>query len=108
MYPNEAVLIVLSKILEIFFHFESLRRPDTKSLIPSEIVSKPQLELLNLPPRIKGITDMTVELDFPDSNLTFSQHIGEDNILDVVSVEPDNVWGHVNVFARYGHYQVQR
>jgi CD109 antigen len=49
--------------------------------------------------RIKDITDLTVEVDIPDSNLTHSFHITGENIADMQRVDIPNVWGHINMVA---------
>ncbi len=49
--------------------------------------------------RIKDITDLTVEVDIPDSNLTESFLIRGDNIAMPRKLHIPNVWGHVNLVA---------
>jgi len=50
--------------------------------------------------RIKDITDLSVEVDVPDSNLTHTFHItGEENIAKLQRIDISNVWGHVNLVA---------
>lgn len=49
--------------------------------------------------RIKDITDLTVEVDIPDSNLTHSFHITGQNIAKLQRIDIPNVWGHINLVA---------
>ncbi len=50
--------------------------------------------------RIKDITDLTVEVDIPDSNVTEKFRIrGEDGIARAQQLPVPNVWGHVNLVA---------
>ena len=49
--------------------------------------------------RIKDITDLTVEVDIPDSNMTHSFHITGDNIASLQRIDIPNVWGHINIVA---------
>lgn len=49
--------------------------------------------------RIKDITDLTVEVDIPDSNLTHSFHITGDKIARIQKIDIPNVWGHINIVA---------
>ena len=51
---------------------------------PNTLAALHALVLFSYHSRIKGITDMTVEVDFPDSNLTYSHHINQGNVLDIV------------------------
>ena len=49
--------------------------------------------------RIKDITDLTVEVDIPDSNMTHAFHITGDNIAQLQRIKIPNVWGHINIVA---------
>ena len=49
--------------------------------------------------RIKDLTDLTVEVDIPDSNLTHPFHITGQNIAKLQRIEIPNVWGHINLVA---------
>jgi CD109 antigen len=50
--------------------------------------------------RIKDITDLSVEVDAPDSNMTKIFHIkGEENIAKLQRIDIPNVWGHINLVA---------
>ena len=49
--------------------------------------------------RIKDITDLNVEVDIPDSNLTHTFHITGENIADLQRIPIPNVWGHINIVA---------
>ena len=50
--------------------------------------------------RIKDITDLEVEVDVPDSNMTHTFHIvGDDKIARLQRMDIPNVWGHVNLIA---------
>ncbi len=49
--------------------------------------------------RIKDITDLTVEVDIPDSNLTHAFHITGNNIAKIQKIDIPNVWGHINLVA---------
>ena len=42
---------------------------------PNTLAAMHSLVLYSYHSRIKGITDMTVEVDFPDSNITVTRHI---------------------------------
>ena len=50
--------------------------------------------------RIKDITDLDIEIDVPDSNMTHTFHIvGDDKIARLQRMDIPNVWGHVNLIA---------
>ena len=49
--------------------------------------------------RIKDLTDLTVEVDIPDSNLTHPFHITGQNIAKLQRIQIPNVWGHINLVA---------
>lgn len=52
--------------------------------------------------RIKDITDMRLDVDIPDSNLTHTFHVlGNDSIARTRRLDIKNVWGHINLEA-YG------
>lgn len=58
--------------------------------------------------RIKDITNLEVEVDVPDSNMTHTFHIvGDDQIAKLQRMDIPNVWGHVNLIA-HGAGQVCR
>ena len=50
--------------------------------------------------RIKDITDLQIQVDLPDSNITETYHICTGNIIDTYTMEATNAWGHVNIFAK--------
>ena len=49
--------------------------------------------------RIKDITDLTVNVDIPDSNMTHDFHITSENIAKIQRISIPNVWGHINLVA---------
>ncbi|CAB4061936.1 unnamed protein product [Lepeophtheirus salmonis] len=52
--------------------------------------------------RIKDVTNLMLEIDIPDSNITHSiKIVGDHNIAKGRTVDLVNVWGHVNLVA-YG------
>lgn len=49
--------------------------------------------------RIKDITNLNIELDIPDSNITETLRINGDRISGLQTVNIPNVWGHINFHA---------
>ena len=49
--------------------------------------------------RIKDITDLSVEVDIPDSNITQTFHITGEDIASPQIMKIPNVWGHINIVA---------
>ncbi|TRY74425.1 hypothetical protein TCAL_00656 [Tigriopus californicus] len=49
--------------------------------------------------RIKDITDLQVEVDIPDSNMTHMFKIESENIAKMQRIDIPNVWGHINLVA---------
>ena len=49
--------------------------------------------------RIKDITDLYVEIDIPDSNITQTIPITGENIARMQRIDIPNVWGHLNIVA---------
>ncbi len=49
--------------------------------------------------RIKDITDLYVEIDIPDSNMTHTIPITGENIARMQRIDIPNVWGHLNIVA---------
>jgi len=49
--------------------------------------------------RIKDITDLYVEIDIPDSNMTETIPITGENIARMQRIDIPNVWGHLNIVA---------
>ena len=49
--------------------------------------------------RIKDITDLYVEIDIPDSNMTETIPITGENIARMHRIDIPNVWGHINIVA---------
>ena len=50
--------------------------------------------------RIKDITDLNVNVQIPDSNITKTFHITGNKIAELRTLEIPNVWGHINFEAR--------
>ena len=64
-----------------------------------QIVAMEALVRYSYNSRIKDITDLNVEIDIPDSNLTEIFHITGENIATLQSISIPNVWGHINIVA---------
>ena len=64
-----------------------------------QIVAMEALVRYSYNSRIKDITDLNVEVDIPDSNLTHTFHITGENIANLQRIDIPNVWGHINIVA---------
>ena len=64
-----------------------------------QIVAMEALVRYSYNSRIKDITDLNVEVDIPDSNLTHTFHITGENIATLQRIPIPNVWGHINIVA---------
>ena len=64
-----------------------------------QIVAMEALVRYSYNSRIKDITDLNVEVDIPDSNLTHTFHITGENIATLQRIDIPNVWGHINIVA---------
>ncbi|TRY72565.1 hypothetical protein TCAL_06513 [Tigriopus californicus] len=63
------------------------------------IVALQALVLYSYHSRIKDITDLQVDVDLPDSNVTESFYFTGQNLAKGQRIDIENVWGHMNIFA---------
>ena len=64
-----------------------------------QIVAMEALVRYSYNSRIKDITDLSVEVDIPDSNITQTFHITGEDIASPQIMDIPNVWGHINIVA---------